>query len=140
MANIHMLIGIGEALVSALVIAAVGKTRKDLLEDLKTGTGPREYVGYGLLLAVGVALFIAPFASSWPDGLESVAAHLGFDARTVATPSIPSPLADYHLPGMGSAVTATAIAGAVGILVVFLLSFVLARMLTPRTEMNPPQE
>ena len=36
-----------------------------------------------MVAVVGLALLVAPFACGWPDGLESVAAKLGFGHRAV---------------------------------------------------------
>jgi cobalt/nickel transport protein len=78
-------------------------------------------VAFGLLIALGVAVFVAPFASPWPDGLERVAERLGFQARALDTPLLSSPLADYAVPGLGSAAWSTAVAGGIGTALVFLL-------------------
>ena len=84
MAGVHMVIGIGEGLISALVLLAIQRMRPDLTSEVSGPTPPRpwgELVRYGLLVALGVAIFVAPFACPWPDGLESVAAKLGFEHR-----------------------------------------------------------
>ena len=79
-----------------------------------------------------MAIFVAPFACSWPDGLESVAARLGFKYRAVS--SFFAALApDYQVPGVHWAVGATALAGAAGALVVFAVAIALGRLLVPRT-------
>jgi cobalt/nickel transport system permease protein len=134
MTNIHMLIGLGEGLVTALVFVAIGKTRPELLLEKNEGGITQTSGGvlvYGLLLALGVTIFIAPFASAWPDGLDKVASVLGFEQKSVSQQIAGSPLPEYTVPGIGSATTATAIAGVVGVIVVFGLSFVLARILVP---------
>jgi cobalt/nickel transport system permease protein len=133
MVGIHLLIGLGEGLISALVFAAIQRTRPELLSSgAVTETHPRwgELAFFGLLAALGLALFIAPLACPWPDGLEAVAGKLGF--APAATPPRLSALApDYVLPGIHSAALATALAGAVGCLIVFVLALVLARILVP---------
>jgi hypothetical protein len=91
----------------------------------------RELVFYGFLICLGLAVFVAPFACGWPDGLEKVAARLGFEHRA-ATPAFASPLADYTVPGVHSIVLSTAVAGAAGTIVAFLLAYALARFLTPK--------
>jgi cobalt/nickel transport system permease protein len=138
MANVHMLIGLGEAIITALVIVAVAHARPELVEangPLRTGvTGERwaEFVVYGALIAVGLALFVAPFACSWPDGLEKVAEAFGFAGRAAQHPVVSAPMTDYRIPGIGSASAATALAGAIGTVVVFALACVLARALVPK--------
>jgi cobalt/nickel transport protein len=89
---------------------------------------------YGVLITAGLALFVSPFASTWPDGLERVASTLGFDAKAAANPMIASPMAGYRVPGIGSLSEATVVAGIAGAAVVFLLSFVVARTLLPRSK------
>lgn len=130
MTGVHMLIGLGEGVITALVITAVGKTRPELLEQTDVTAGA--VVPVGLVVALGLALFVAPFACSWPDGLEKVAEHFGFAAKAAETPLVPAPIPDYEIPGIGTPAVATALAGAVGTIVVFGLSVLLARLLTPR--------
>lgn len=126
MTGIHMLIGIGEGAISALVFYAVAKARPELVND--TPALPmRSFIGYGLLVAVGTALFAAPFACPWPDGLEAVAAKLGFEHA--AKQPVAAPMTDYVMPGVGSAGLATALAGVVGALVAFGLAVFLSRIL-----------
>jgi cobalt/nickel transport system permease protein len=131
MVGVHMLIGLGEGLISALVLLAVLRTRPDLvLSDAAGGRRPAigGVVALGLIVALGLALFVAPFACPWPDGLESVAAHLGFGAS--ARPHmLPAPAPDYLMPGIGSRGLATALAGAAGALVAFGLALALSRLL-----------
>jgi cobalt/nickel transport system permease protein len=134
MAGVHMLIGLGEALISALVLAAIIKTRPDMVSQTgREGLGSgRELMGYASLLTFGTVLFIAPFACSWPDGLETVAARLGFN-QAARPPLVSAPLADYRIPGMDWTVGATALAGVLGTVVAFGLAWVLGRVLAPST-------
>jgi cobalt/nickel transport system permease protein len=132
MTGVHMLIGIGEGLITALVLAAVWKARPELLNQPAAPAGGLAVAG--LVVALGLALFVAPFACSWPDGLEKVAEHLGFDAKAAKTPLLASPVPDYELPGIGSPVVATALAGVLGTVVVFGLSLLLARSLAANKE------
>ncbi|HOW79103.1 MAG TPA: energy-coupling factor ABC transporter permease [Verrucomicrobiota bacterium] len=132
----HMIIGVGEGLISALVLLAVLRARPDLASEPGDAASPGrggELVRYGLLAALGLALFVAPFACPWPDGLESVAARLGFEHRA-APPAIAAPAADYQAPGVSWAVGATALAGAAGTVIVFGLAGLLAWSLVPRPE------
>lgn len=133
MAGVHMLIGVGEAVITTLVIAAVAGVRPELLrESAPAERRPRyaELAAHGLLVALGLAVFVAPFASGWPDGLERVAAALGFQSAARA-PQLAAPLPEYVVPGLGSAVSSTVIAGSVGTLLAFGLAYLLARLLTP---------
>jgi len=132
MVNVHLLIGLGEAAVTVLVIVAIQRTRPELIDPAAPASGPlshRQIAGYGLLISLGLALFVSPFACAWPDGLEKVASALGFAHRaTIAS----APMANYRLLWIRSAPLGTAIAGAVGTLIVFILAFVVARVVTPR--------
>ena len=131
MASVHMAIGVGEGLISALVLLAIQRVRPDLTGEGGGAESTRplgELLGYGLLAALGVAIFVAPFACPWPDGLASVAAKLGFDARVLQSP-VPALAPGYHIRGVHWTVGATALAGAVGALIVFGLALLLARTL-----------
>jgi len=138
MASVHMLIGIGEGLISALAFLAVQRARPDLVGDVseaEQGGLWSEFARYGLLATLGVALFVAPFACSWPDGLERVAARLGFEHKA-APPMWVAPASDYRVPGVHWAAGATALAGAAGTVVVFGLALLLARSLVREGEGN----
>jgi hypothetical protein len=134
MANVHMLIGIGEALITTLVVAALARLRPDLLDEQTEPARPARYAEwavYGLLISIGLAVFIAPFASPWPDGLERVAAVLGFEHKALVTGLGLSALPDYAVPGLKSVMLSTVIAGCAGTLAAFILAYLLARFLTP---------
>jgi cobalt/nickel transport system permease protein len=134
MANVHMLIGLGEGFVTTLVIAAVSRTRPELLDDsVAARPRARDAIVYGFVIAIALALFVSPFASPWPDGLERVAGSLGFEHRATTASQIASPWADYRLGGVESAAMATALAGAMGTVIAFVLAFVVARALVPGT-------
>lgn len=139
MAGVHMIIGLGEGMITALVLGAVAAARPDLLDDRspETSLGWRGFLGFGAVLALGLALFVAPFASPWPDGLERVAEMLGF-AHRAGDPHLAAPIPDYALPGIGSPAAATALAGAIGALLVLALSIGLARVLVPASAARKP--
>lgn len=131
MTGVHMLIGIGEGLISALAFLAIERTRPELIFENAAGEQPQRRSGvlrYGIVAALGLALFVAPFACPWPDGLEAVANRLGFE-HAARAPVLAAPAADYAMPGVHWAVGATAMAGAIGALVVFGLAWLLGRML-----------
>lgn len=91
----------------------------------------RLFVVLGLAVAVGLALFASPYASSSPDGLEKVAETKGFlDDGRLDSLQQSSPAPDYAFPGVHDARLATALAGLVGTLLVALVGtaiFTLAR-------------
>ena len=135
MAGIHMLIGIGEALITALVLSVIAGVRPELLAEQDSSspsTAAGAFAGYGLLVALGLAVFVSPFACRWPDGLDKTAEMLGFQHKAAETSMLSSPLPDYAVPGLHTAVLSTIIAGCVGTVAAFILAYVLARILTPK--------
>ncbi len=137
MVGVHLLIGVGEAVITTLVVAAVAAARPELLEPEATTRRPQRaglLVAQGLVVALGLALFVAPFACGWPDGLDWVAGRLGFSPRALEAAG--APLAGYGVAGITSPL-ATAVAGAVGTLVAFALAGVLALVLGRRRPTRP---
>jgi cobalt/nickel transport system permease protein len=134
MTSVHMLIGAGEALITALVLGAVARSRPELLRapEGDTPADAGKFAAYGLIIAAGLALFVAPFACGWPDGLEKVADTLGFGHRAAETPLLAAPLPDYALPGVASELLATALAGVIGTLVMFWFVMLALKCLAPR--------
>lgn len=132
MANIHMLIGLGEGLATGLIARAILRARPQLVAGAAElpGPGGSAFLTYGLLLSLGLAVFVAPFACPWPDGLEQAAQRAGLSVPGAAS-ALPAPFKDYQMPGIGSATAATAMAGALGTLVAFLAAYLLARFLVP---------
>jgi cobalt/nickel transport system permease protein len=136
MTTVHMLIGLGEAALTTLVVFGITRSRPDLLLTEPDAPGDArgygEIIPYGLLCAFGLAVFVSPFACPWPDGLEKVAAVLGFAHRAAAAGQVVrAPVPDYLFPGVSSAGVATAIAGAIGTVVAFVLATLFARLLVP---------
>jgi cobalt/nickel transport system permease protein len=131
MANVHMIIGLGEGIITMLAVAAIARIRPDLLESGRGKPAPSygPLLVYGAILVLGMVFFLSPFASPWPDGLERVAISLGFEGKALSPPVIQAPIAEYHIPGLGSSVAATGFAGAIGAVIVFALSFLLAHLL-----------
>jgi cobalt/nickel transport system permease protein len=83
----------------------------------------------GLSIAGVVAVLASAFASSDPDGLDSVAIEQGFEGAG-KDPGF-QVLPDYTIPGLDGT-TSTIVAGIVGIAIVFLLVFLLGRLLARR--------
>jgi len=146
MTVLHMAVGLGEAVITVLVLAAVAKARPDLLPGFaargrEEGARPvADVLVYGGLVTAGAAIFVLPFASKLPDGLEAVAARLGFASRAAARPVLPAPLADYRVPGIGSLPLAAALAALVGAALVFGLAFLVARRRLARARSAVPAE
>ena len=128
MVYVHMIIGIGEGLATALILLAVLRARPHLIAyNQNTGFAfRRSDVGYGVLICLGLALFVAPFACSWPDGLEAFGEKVGLRSNAIA-----APLSGYQFPWIASAPAATAVAGAVGTVIAFIAAYLLARAIVP---------
>lgn len=116
MGSIHILIGVGEGLITAAALALLYASRSDLLTGQAPATGGRGVWVAGLLIAVVLAV-LSPLASTHPDGLEWVAEQKGFldAARSAPIRVIP----DYVFPGIPNEAVATILAGILGVAVVF---------------------
>jgi cobalt/nickel transport system permease protein len=117
MGGIHMLIGIGEGLITVGALAFMYTVRRDLF--LTGGTAPKGgvavwIIGLGIALALAV---LSPLASTHPDGLVWVARQAGFlsAARAPFYKIIPA----YLFPGISNKSLATILAGILGTLLVF---------------------
>ena len=127
------MVGVGEAVLSSLVLASVLRFRPELLEQHALGPVPRvrSAIYAGLALSLSVAALLAPLADAAPDGFSRVTALLGL------RPSVPSPLlapfSEYGIPGVVSGVLATVLVGCLGTLLLFGLCWLLALCLVPRS-------
>jgi cobalt/nickel transport system permease protein len=135
-ALVHAAIGLGEAVITGLVLRFIISVRPELIyETVPPDLPPVRYWGQillaGLSVSLAVAIFLAPFASEYDDGLEWVGAKLGFIKEEKSVFSAPIPDYQLPLPGLHHIKAATAVAGAVGTIAVFTAAFALARMLTP---------
>ncbi|MGC8878492.1 MAG: energy-coupling factor ABC transporter permease [Anaerolineae bacterium] len=130
MLGVHVLIGIGEGLITMAALAFVMQVRPDLMaaEAVRTGGG-RGWVVVGLVIALFVAV-LSPIASADPDGLERVAIDMGFEGVAAAPPYALFP--DYVIPLLGETPISTILAGVVGALVVALVAFAVGRLLRQR--------
>lgn len=158
MSSVHMVIGIGEALITTTVLGAVLASRPDLVKSGPRvrvrgsggpgapATGPARrgpagrrggrtwaFVAAGLATAAALAVFVSPFASRAPDGLERVALDTGFAERAGDSGWTLSPIPGYAFPGFTDPRLATAAAGVVGTAVVLALILGLGRALGRRS-------
>lgn len=85
----------------------------------------------GLAASLVLAILLSPFASSSPDGLEKVGEDKGFIAKahSLLTGLIP----DYLFPGVSNEKIATAIAGFLGVLIVFGATYLLMLLIRKKT-------
>jgi len=77
----------------------------------------------GLLIAVVIGVFLSPFASKSPDGLDKTAESLKFASVSEGKEVVHSLIPDYAMPGIKNESLATSAAGLVGTLVVFGLAY-----------------
>jgi cobalt/nickel transport system permease protein len=133
MGAVHMVIGLAEAVITMLVLAVVARARPEIFSDRVEVEGRRRALAaYGATATIALVVFVAPFASSMPDGLEHVAERLGFASH--ASQASIAPLPDYSVGALSgdSVWLSTVIAGGIGTLVVFGIAWFLARVLTAR--------
>lgn len=79
--------------------------------------------------ALAIALFLSPFASSWPDGLDRVAKDLGFFEKGEGAEVLKAPIPDYKFPGLDSEGLSTALSGSIGTIAMFGIGFGVACLL-----------
>lgn len=70
------------------------------------------------IAALAIALFLSPFASSFPDGLEKVADKLGFADKASSFVNFKFIIPDYTFPGINSSFWQTSLAGFFGVLII----------------------
>jgi cobalt/nickel transport system permease protein len=139
MLGVHALIGLGEAAITALVLASVLRFHPEFLRgfeaDAGSGWNARAKVSAGFGFSIVVVLLLSPMASASPDGLSRVAERLGLHARRSGAAS---PLDGYRIRGLDLGSINSAIAGACGTLLIFGLCWLLAVVLVPRASNAAP--
>ncbi|MFD7930234.1 energy-coupling factor ABC transporter permease, partial [Streptomyces sp. NPDC059742] len=142
MVGVHVLIGIGEATITAATVGAVIAVRPDLVHGARglasplklrvggalvdapaasaapaaAGGGSTKKVWVtGLVTALVLAGFVSFYASANPDGLEKVAADKGIDEKVEEHAAANSPLADYGVKDVDDARLSGGLAGVIGV-------------------------
>lgn len=133
MVGVHSLIGVGEAIISALAVGAVLNSRPDLVYgagDLNAAqlgdpskVPTRTFLIGGMLVALVFAAVVSQFAVDNPDGLEWVAEEQGFDGVARDHRFEDWIFADYAVRGMDNEVLGVAIAGIVGTIITLLVAW-----------------
>lgn len=133
MVGVHSVIGIGEGVISALMISAVLAARPDLVygaRDLSaaslSGRSPvlkRTFVFAGMVVALFVAAAVSQFAVDGPDGLERVALDTGLVDQAQDHLLGRGVFAEYAMVGVGNETLSLAIAGVAGVLVTLAVGF-----------------
>ncbi|MDI6716300.1 MAG: energy-coupling factor ABC transporter permease [Actinomycetota bacterium] len=125
----HLLIGIGEGLITAATVSYLVKVRPDLVRG-QASLDWRSLLVFGGV-SVFFALFLSPLASTFPDGLERVAHDLGFIKKE--TNLFKALIPDYAMPGLRSEGLATGLAGFIGVLVTILIGYGIATIAKRRS-------
>lgn len=104
-------------------------------------TRNRAFVISGLGIALLIAVFLSPFASSNPDGLDRVSQDQGFENKAAEEPiahQLPfyQVFEEYALRGVPEQV-ATPMAGLIGTLVTFGLAWGAGKLLVRNREHRP---
>lgn len=80
------------------------------------------FVLLGVGLALALAFFVSPLASSSPDGLERVAIDQGFEGQASEHAMATGPLADYGVAGVHETWLSTGLSGVIGVVLCFALA------------------
>ena len=157
MVTVHSGIGLGEALISAAVVGFVLRHRPDLIPGTTdtaeiaatrndatshdASPSPASHRGLtagrgvlaGVMVALAVAAFLAPFASGHPDGLEAVAEKTAIDSlasepRVLVLDdyAIPAPVARWQEAPLWQKLSVS-LAGLLGTATVLLAAWLMGR-------------
>lgn len=131
MVGVHLLVGLGEGLISALAVGAVLAARPDLVNGARDlhrtqlaahpKIGMRGFVIGAGLAALVFAAVVSQFAAPDLDGLERVAQDQGFIASARDHTLAGGPFADYATRGLGNETLSLAVAGIVGVVITLLV-------------------
>ncbi len=125
MISTHLFIGLGEGIITALIISLLLRVRSDLVYvNTRKNTSNNLSTSYGIFIILILSLTIlTPYASSSPDGLESVANDFGFEE----TDGVVLLLEDYGISSINNNFVSTIGSALLGILVIAGLSTLLFR-------------
>lgn len=133
MVGVHSLIGIGEGIITGLVVGAVLATRPDLVygaSDLdraqladKRPLKFRVFAMAALLVALFLGAVVSQFAADAPDGLERVAIDTGFADSGSDSAVAGGIFSDYATAGIDDERLSLAVAGVAGTLVTLAVGF-----------------
>jgi cobalt/nickel transport protein len=98
----------------------------DIKGSFSKNKGLWAFVGVALTVALILGVFISPFASKSPDGLDKTAEDKGFVKKAEeAKPAWEhSPMKDYAVPGIKNEKTSTGISGLIGVLITVAVAIV----------------
>ena len=119
MVTTHFIIGFGEGIITALIITLLIRVRPDLIyayERSDENTTKVSFYGLFIILILLLSL-LTPFASSSPDGLESVAEEFGF----TQTDGIVLLLDDYGISAVNNDFISTVLSALLGVTVLAIM-------------------
>jgi cobalt/nickel transport system permease protein len=119
MVTTHFIIGFGEGIITALIVTLLIRVRPDLIyayERSDENTTKVSFYGLFIILILLLSL-VTPFASSSPDGLESVAEEFGF----TQTDGIVLLLDDYGISAVNNDFVSTVLSALLGVTVVAIM-------------------
>ncbi len=119
MVTTHFIIGFGEGIITALIITLLIRVRPDLIyayERSDENTTKVSFYGLFIILILLLSL-VTPFASSSPDGLESVAEEFGF----TQTDGVVLLLDDYGISAVNNDFISTVLSALLGVTVVAIM-------------------
>ncbi|MGB8019877.1 MAG: PDGLE domain-containing protein [Candidatus Nanopelagicales bacterium] len=90
------------------------------------------FIGIGMAVSLLLAGVVSHYASRSPDGLEKVAADVGFLVSAQDSAAAGSPLAGYGVAGVADERISVGLAGAAGVLLTAALAFSLFMLLARR--------
>jgi cobalt/nickel transport system permease protein len=140
MVGVHSVIGIGEALITGLVVAALHRRRSLVARPNNSPSvaekpSPTPMIFGVLALAATVVVVLAPFASAMPDGLERVLGWMAAKEPEAAAP-LPSPFPDYQIAGWNEHL-GTVLTGLIGLSAAMILGWILAKVRFPTPKPDP---
>ena len=116
MISTHLFIGLGEGIITAIIISLLLRVRSDLVYvNTKKNKSNSLSTSYGIFIILILSLtLITPYASSDPDGLESVATEFGFEE----TDGLVLLLNDYGISSINNNFLSTTLSALLGILTI----------------------
>jgi len=119
MVTTHFIIGFGEGVITALIITLLIRVRPDLIYAYERSDENTTKVSFYGLFIILILLFslVTPFASSSPDGLESVAEEFGF----TQTDGVVLLLDDYGISAVNNDFISTVLSALLGVTVLAIM-------------------
>ena len=120
MISTHLFIGLGEGVITALIISLLLRVRSDLVyANTKKNKSNNLSTSYGIFIVLILSLtLVTPYASSSPDGLESVASNFGFEE----TDGVVLLLEGYGISSVNNNFVSTILSALLGVLSIAGLS------------------